>query len=268
MSGLTLSEIWIYPVKSFSGIRVKHALVKPKGLEYDRRWMLVDENGKFITQREHPHMALFDLAIQDQQIIISARSNGKQLTIPLVAPEVNEIQKVVIWDDEVEVVEPDENYSQWFSDQLNLKCRLVFFPEANIRNVDPRYATNNEQVGFADGYPILIIGQSSLNDLNSRMDEPVEMRRFRPNFVFTGGQPYEEDDWKNFSIGSSRFMGVKPCARCVLTTVNPQTGQKGREPLLTLSKYRREGNKILFGQNVIALNHNNQIHEGDEITLG
>ncbi|HNU42889.1 MAG TPA: MOSC domain-containing protein, partial [Cyclobacteriaceae bacterium] len=105
------------------------------------------------------------------------------------------------------------------------------------------------------------------NDLNSRMDEPIEMRRFRPNFVFTGGQPYEEDNWRNFNIGTNRFKVVKPCARCVLTTINPQTGQKGREPLFTLSKYRREGNKLLFGQNVIALNHNNQIREGDEITL-
>lgn len=266
MSALILSEIWIYPIKSFAGIRLKKALVKPKGLEYDRRWMLVDEKGKFITQREHPHMALFDLVIQDQNIVINSRTSGQQLTIPLVAPEIHQTQKVVIWDDEVEAVEPDINYSQWFSEQLNLKCRLVFFPEANNRNVDPKYVSNNEQVGFADGYPFLIIGQSSLDDLNARLEEPIEMKRFRPNFVFTGGRPYEEERWKNFIIGRSLFKGVKPCARCVLTTVNPQTGQKGREPLLTLSKYRREGNKILFGQNVIALHHE-YIHEGDEITL-
>ncbi|MCE7863823.1 MAG: MOSC domain-containing protein [Bacteroidetes bacterium CHB5] len=267
MPALILSELWIYPIKSFAGIRVKQAVVKPKGLQYDRRWMLVDENGKFITQRENPHMALFDLAIQNQQIVISARLTGKQLVIPLVAPEIKEVQNVVIWGDEVEAVEPDKNYSQWFTEQLNLKCRLVFFPEANKRDVDPHYASNNEQVGFADGYPILIIGQSSLNDLNSRLDEPIEMRRFRPNFVFTGGQPFEEDNWRNFNIGTNRFKVVKPCARCVLTTINPETGQKGREPLFTLSKYRREGNKLLFGQNVIALNHNNQLREGDEITL-
>lgn len=265
MARLTLSEIWIYPIKSLAGIRVKHARVKPKGLEHDRRWMLIDETGRFITQREHPQMALFDLSIQDQRIIIINRKNSLQLSIPVSVTTGHEHQST-IWDDAVTTVEPDTAYSAWFSDQLNIKCRLVFFPENNIRNVDPKYVFNNEQVSLADGYPFLIIGKSSLQDLNNRLEIPVEMKRFRPNFVFTGGQPFEEDSWKNFKIGSGMFKGVKKCARCVLTTVDPETGTRGREPLFTLSQYRKIENKIFFGQNVIALSEN-QINEGDEIIL-
>lgn len=266
MSPLILSEIWIYPIKSFAGIRVKQASVKQKGLEHDRRWMLIDEAGRFITQREHPQMALFDLSINNQQLTVTNRKNSQYLTIPVSVPTGQNHQSVV-WDDVITTVEPDPACSNWFSAQLGFNCRLVFFPEPNVRNVDPKYVTNQEQVSLADGYPFLIIGQSSLNDLNSRLDEPVEMKRFRPNFVFTGGQPFEEDSWKDFNIGFGKFKGVKKCARCVLTTVDPQTGERGREPLLTLSKYRKVENKIFFGQNVIALGEN-LIYEGDEIVLG
>ena len=265
MSSLILSEIWIYPIKSFAGIRVKQASVKQKGLEHDRRWMLIDEAGRFITQREHPQMALFDLAINNQQLTVTNRKNSQHLTFPVSVPAGQNHQSVV-WDDVITTVEPNPAYSKWFSAQLGFTCKLVFFPEQNVRNVDPKYVTNQEQVSLADGYPFLIIGQSSLDDLNSRLEVSVEMKRFRPNFVFTGGEAFEEEGWKNFSIGLGKFKGVKKCARCVLTTVDPQTGDKGREPLLTLSKYRKVENKIFFGQNVIALSENT-IHEGDEITL-
>jgi uncharacterized protein len=264
MSRLTLSEIWIYPIKSLAGIRVKQANVKQKGLEYDRRWMLVDETGRFITQREHPQMVMFNLSLLERELVIT--KNSAQLTIPINV-EAGESRKVTIWDDAVEAIEPDPTYSQWFSDHLGFKCRLVFFPEINIRDVDPKYVFNQEQVSLADGYPYLIIGQSSLQDLNNRLEVPVEMKRFRPNFVFTGGEAFEEDSWKEFSIGSGKFKGVKNCARCVLITVDPQTGEKGREPLSMLSTYRKRENKIFFGQNVIALSEN-KIYEGDEIRLG
>lgn len=265
MPQLILSEIWIYPVKSLAGIRVKRAMVKQKGLEHDRRWMLIDETGRFITQREHPEMALFDLSLHNQQLTVTNRKNSQQLTFPVSVP-MGQNHQSTIWDDVVTTIEPSPTYSNWFSAQLGFSCRLVFFPEPNVRNVDTKYVFNQEQVSLADGYPFLIIGQSSLDDLNSRLKEPVEMKRFRPNFVFTGGEAFEEDNWGNFRVGSTKFKGVKKCARCVLTTVNPQTGEKGREPLLTLSKYRNTENKIFFGQNVIALGEN-QIEEGDEITL-
>ncbi|MBN8577765.1 MAG: MOSC domain-containing protein [Cytophagales bacterium] len=266
MSERTLSEIWIYPIKSFGGIRLKQARVLPKGLEHDRRWMLIDEAGRFITQREHPAMALFQLTMQGNQLTITSRRTSAQLSIPLSAPT-GQAYPCVVWDDAITALEPSARWSSWFSNQLGFTCRLVFFPEENVRAVDPKYVANNEQVSLADGYPYLLIGQSSLDDLNSRLKTPVEMQRFRPNFVVAGGVPYEEDTWKEFEIGTLRFKGIKRCARCVLTTVNPATAEKGPEPLFTLSRYRKEGNKIFFGQNVIALRDNQFVREGDEITL-
>ncbi len=251
MSTLRLSEIWIYPVKSLSGIRVQEAVVMDKGLKFDRRWMLVDEHNRFLTQREYPQMALFQVSLNNQQLHILHRKNSADIEFPAFATTGTEY-KATIWDDEVTTLEPSPEVSTWFSDQLNMNCRLVYFPEPNSRPVDERYATNHEHVSLADAYPFLVIGQASLDDLNTRLSSPVPMKRFRPNFVFTGGKPYEEDQWRDFSIGEMNFTGVKNCARCVLTTVDPETGTKGKEPLATLSQYRNQGNKILFGQNAVA----------------
>lgn len=268
MARLTLSEIWIYPVKSLAGIRLKRANVKQKGLANDRRWMLVDEAGRFFTQREHPEMSRFQLAMDKGQLIIWNRFEAdNQLVISDPEPSnQDKLIPVTIWDDEVEAAEVSEGYSQWFSDQLKMKCKLVFFPEINKRDVDPDFAIKNEQVSLADAYPFLIIGQSSLDGLNKRLKNPVPMNRFRPNFVFTGGEAHEEDTWKKFRIGRNRFVGVKPCSRCVLTTVDQLTGVKGTEPLATLATYRKQGNKISFGQNLLAIDHD-EIQEGDEIEL-
>jgi len=264
MSKYILSEIWIYPIKSLGGIRLKTAKVMEKGLQHDRRWMLIDENNRFMTQRVQNEMALFKQTMDSSQLTIQFRDNV--LTIPLNSPIIDEPILSNVWDDAVTVFEVRREYSDWFSLHLDFKCRLVSFPEFNSRPVDARYKINDEHVSLADAYPFLIIGQSSLDDLNSRLERPVPMNRFRPNFVFTGGQPYEEDEWKNFTIGNNHFAGVKPCARCVLTTVNQDTAEKGKEPLLTLSKYRRQGEKVLFGQNVLAIDHN-EIYEGDEISF-
>lgn len=251
MSTLRLSEIWIYPVKSLGGIPMKEAVVLDKGLTFDRRWMLVDEHNRFLTQREYPQMALFQISLHDQQLHILHRKNSAVIEFPAFATTGAE-HKATIWNDEVTTLEPLPEISAWFTKELNMNCRLVHFPEPNPRPVDADYATNHEHVSLADAYPFLIIGQASLDDLNKRLPSPVPMKRFRPNFVFTGGKPYEEDQWRDFSIGEVNFTGVKNCARCVLTTVDPETGIKGKEPLATLSNYRNKGNKILFGQNAVA----------------
>ena len=260
-----LSEIWIYPVKSLGGIRLKSAQVLEKGLQYDRRWMLIDDAGVFMTQRVYPKMALFKVALEvtAKQLMITFHQD--QLAIPFhQTTSITLISK--IWDDVVEVREVSETCSSWFSERLGLKCKLVSFPEENLRPVDPLYKVNDEQVGLADGYPFLIIGEQSLADLNARLQRPVPMNRFRPNLVFNGGVPYEEDTWKHFTIGRNRFVGVKTCGRCILTTVNQDTGEKGIEPLYTLAQYRKQNNKICFGQNVVATDHL-EIMEGDEITV-
>ncbi|MBL7858028.1 MAG: MOSC domain-containing protein [Cyclobacteriaceae bacterium] len=255
----TLAEIWIYPIKSLGGIRLEHAFVQEKGLRYDRRMMLVDESGMFLTQRFHPQMALCKVALEQQHFTIT--HHNKFITLPLTPPLVPGNLEVKIWDDTVTALEVGGPYSSWFSQALGISCKLVYFPETNPRPVDPDYKIHDEQVSLADAYPFLIIGQSSLDDLNSRLTIPLPMNRFRPNFVFTGGTPYEEDQWKYFSIGKVNFAGVKNCKRCVVTTIDQETGEKGSEPLLALSQYRKRDSKVIFGQNLVAL-------EGGEISVG
>lgn len=264
MPRLTLTEIWIYPIKSLGGIRLSTAKVMAKGLELDRRWMLVDADGNCLTQRAHPIMSLFKLKVLKTQLTIEYRDDS--IHLELNNPPASNPLSVTIWDDTVSTFEVNPSHSEWFSNRLGIPCKLVYFPEENDRPVNPKYHVNNEHVSLADAYPFLIIGQSSLDDLNARLSDPVPMNRFRPNFVFTGGSPYEEDTWRNFSIGSNRFVGVKPCDRCVLTTVNQETAEKGIEPLKTLSSYRKSNNKVYFGQNLVALEQK-QVSVGDTIEL-
>src|SRR5687768_2917355 len=241
MAALTLSEIWIYPIKSLGGIRADRATVREKGLEHDRRWMLIDNAGVALTQRTHPAMALFKVAIDGPQLSIDYTKDQKKISsTQFLMSEARPGKgiKARIWDDDVQVLEVDPTTSAWFSDNLRVTCKLVAFPEKNPRQVDPRYAVHNEHVSLADAYPFLIIGQGSLNDLNKRLPEAVPMNRFRPNFVFTGGEAFIEDRWRNLSIGNIRFVAVKKSDRCVLTTVNQDTAEKGQEPLRTLSSFR------------------------------
>lgn len=256
MNSLTLSEIWIYPVKSLGGITLETATVRKKGLQYDRRWMLVDANGVALTQRVHPEMALFKPSIANEQLEIEYRKPGRSVSRAVVRISSRPSGPAItaeVWGDQVEVHEVDPDISEWFSTLLNINCRLVVFPEKNPRSVDNRYCIADEHVSLADAYPFMIIGQKSLDDLNGRLAEAVPMNRFRPNFVFTGGNAFAEDTWKDISIGSLRFVTVKKCDRCVLTTVDQETGEKGIEPLKTLSGYRKTGNKVYFGQNMVAL---------------
>ena len=247
----TLSEINIYPIKSLGGIGLQTAEVEERGLKFDRRWMLVENENKFITQREHPQMALLQVAIEEAGLSIKHKiKNTEKLFIPFnyVHPETRD---VIIWNDLVSGSFYDQSIDEWFSDILNVKCRLVHMPDSTIRKVNPERA-KNKIVSFADGYPFLIIGQASLKDLNSRLAEHLPMNRFRPNLVFTGGKPYEEDRWKNFKIGGAKFRAVKPSVRCVITTTNQETGDRTHEPLLTLSKYRKINNGVIFGMNLVC----------------
>ena len=264
MSGLRLTEIWIYPIKSMGGIRLNSAKVEGKGLKFDRRWMLVDENNTFITQRKISRLALFKLEMKLDFFLV--RFKNESIELPFYTQQISQPILATIWDDQVNTVEVSEKCNEWFSEKLGFRCKLVSFPEENTRLVDPIYAISQDHVSLADGYPILAIGQSSLDDLNQKLGVPVSMDRFRPNLVFTGGQPYEEDSWKEFTIGMNKFMGVKPCSRCVLTTIDQLTGEQGKEPLATLASYRKRENKIYFGQNVISIDHH-EIHEGDEVKL-
>lgn len=266
MTPIVLKEIWIYPVKSLGGIRLDTALVKRKGLQYDRRWMLIDKNGVAMTQRVHSAMARFKVRIEAESIYIDYKEGGRVLSSKSFSVTERLPQPIIaeVWGDRVEVNEVKRDISEWFSDLLGSACRLVVFPEEKPRPVDEDYRVGDDHVSLADAYPFMTIGQASLDDLNRRLTEVVPMNRFRPNFVFEGATAFAEDNWKDLSIGHLRFVAVKKCDRCVLITVNQDTGEKGAEPLRTLSSYRRVHNKVFFGQNLIALDEGN-VSVGDRI---
>lgn len=246
----TLSEIYIYPVKSLGGIALKEAEVTDRGLKYDHRWMVVDQNNKFFTQRTHPQMALVAVDIKQDNLIFRNKKSSEQFEIKLDESDGKKLS-VIVWDDTVEALHVNSMIDEWLSQTLNVKCKLVYMPFEANRYVDKQYAANNEITSFSDAYPFLIIGQSSLDDLNNRLMEKVPINRFRPNFVFTGGFPFEEDVMKKFKIGEVIFYGVKPCSRCVVTTVNQDTAEKKEEPLKTLSSYRSFNHKVMFGMNLL-----------------
>jgi uncharacterized protein YcbX len=193
-------------------------------------------------------------------------SSENKLVLPLVPGNIGEKILVKIWDDDCEALLMSKEVNKWFSSQLGIRCSLVYMPDSTERRVDPKYAINNDITSFSDAYPILIIGQASLDDLNSRLTEPIPVNRFRPNIVFTGGTPYEEDEMEHFRINNLDFYGVKPSARCVVTTTNQETGIAGKEPLKTLATYRAKNNKVYFGQNVL-MKGVGKINVGDPIEM-
>jgi uncharacterized protein YcbX len=247
---LIVSQLFIYPVKSLGGIEVSSAFLTERGFEHDRRWMLVDANNRFISQRELSGLALLQVSIIDQGLKVTYK-HGKEETIIPFEPLMTDHVFVTIWDDICLAQLVSETLNEWFSRILSFPCKLVYMPDSTHRKVDVNYASNDEITSFADGYPLLIIGQSSLNELNKKLAEPLPIERFRPNIVFTGGTPHEEDLLEYFTISEINFYGVKPCARCVITTVDQQTAEKGKEPLKTLATYRLKNSNVYFGQNLL-----------------
>ena len=265
MRQIILSEIYIYPVKSLGGISVTSALAEERGLKYDRRFLLVDEHNMFMTQRDFPEMALLKLSFEENGFKVFNSKEGSQIILPFVSDS-TEIVSVNIWDDVCNAVKVNHELDNWFTKALNKKCSVVYMPDEEERIVEKKYINENHIVSFADAYPYLIIGQSSLDDLNTRLKTPLPINRFRPNFVFSGGEPYEEDNWKDFKINNIDFRAVKPCARCVITTTNQNTAERNSEPLKTLSLYRKIDNKVMFGMNVICKN-NGTVSVGDRVFL-
>lgn len=265
-----LSEINIYPVKSLAGITLKESKTERRGLEFDRRWMLIDEKNKFLTQREFPKMATVKPEILADGLQVS---RGKDvLAIPF-EPLNGETKTVQIWQSKCKAKVYENVINEWFSDVLETNCKLAVMPEETHRKVNYFFRIDkDDHVSFADAYPFLLIGENSLADLNSRLDEDLPMNRFRPNFVVSGSEGFAEDGWKKIRIGESIFHIVKPCARCVMTTIDQNAGEKdGKEPLKTLAKFRiprRSVKKnILFGQNLIAEKAGMVLRVGDKIEV-
>lgn len=236
------------------GIRLESAVLEERGFQHDRRWMLVDESGIFLSQRTYPQMALLQVTIQADGLQVSHKQNEKLILHIPFAPETEKVIPVTIWEDTIEGQVVSDLISAWFSKVLGIPCSLVKMPESAQRRLKEKHAVNRESVSYADGMPYLIIGQESLNDLNARLEIPVPMDRFRPNLVFSGGSAFVEDEWKTVKIGVATFKVTKPCARCVMTTIDQCSAMKSKEPLKTLASYRTIDNNVMFGQNMLVLN--------------
>ncbi len=246
-----VSALYIHPVKSCRAIEKTSARLEAFGLQHDRRWMVVDENGLMLTQRKKPRMCLIQPEVTATGLILKT-SSANHLSVDL--PLANKKIKVKVWDDECQAFDAGDDAAHWLSDFLETTCRLVYFPDDEIRQVDINYASAGDKTAFSDGFPLLLISQASLDDLNSRLAAPVTMNRFRPNIVVTGCGAFAEDSWERIRIGETEMRVVKPCSRCVIPSINIETAVKEDEPVKTLVSYRKRDNKIFFGQNVIANN--------------
>lgn len=249
-----LSGLYRYPLKSAAGESLQETRLDALGVLGDRRWMVVDaESGRFLTQRLLAQMTQLRARWQGaEQLLLSAPGMPDlQVAVP---DQQAALRGVSIWRDSLQVPDAGEAAALWLSQWLGRACRLVQVPESRARQVDTAYAEPGEKVAFADGFPLLLIGQASLDDLAARVGRPLEMLRFRPNLVVAGSAPYAEDGWKRIRIGELEFRVVKGCSRCIMTTLDPQTGARStdREPLNTLKAYREREGEVYFGQNLIA----------------
>jgi uncharacterized protein YcbX len=262
---MRLTEIWIYPVKSLGGIRLASAKVTQRGLQYDRRWMVVDENGVFLTQRRFPKMALIDVSFTPEGFMLSQRMTGSRVIIPF-QPVRSQPLHVKIWSDTLTADTVSTEADNWLTHTLGKPVRIVEMRESSHRSMDSHNASQNERVSFVDDFPYHAVGQASLDDLNSRLVTPVGIERFRPNFVFGNTMPFAEDHWKRICIGNIAFELASPWERCMITTIDPSTAEKTSEPLRTLSTYRKNDKKIYFGHNLINLGEG-VINEGDVVQV-
>ncbi len=244
----TLASLHVYPIKSCAGTSVEAWRADALGFAFDRRWMVVDEESIFLSQRELPRMSLIKPEMKDGRLSINA-PNMPTLEVPFEADGARSSARV--WGDVVETTAAGDEANGWFSEFLRFPCRLVRLPDDAVRSIDPDFADPEDRVHLADGFPFLLISEASLENLNERLDTPLPMNRFRPNLVVRGIEPFAEDGWKEIRIGEMFFRVVKPCARCAITTVEQTTGEKGKEPLTTLAAFRKVGGEVMFGQNLI-----------------
>ncbi len=250
---ITVSSLIYYPIKACRGFEVDVAQVGRMGLQHDRRMMVTTPEGECLTQREYPRLALVSPKLRNGTVELSAANyDSLQVGVQTSGTPVT----VKVWESrDVHAIDQGEEAAQWFSDWLGKAVRLVHIAAGYKRLVNEKWAVHeDDHTGFADGYPILLASEEGLADLNSRLESPVPMNRFRPNIVVRGGAPFAEDTWNRINVGDVELAVVKPCARCVVTTIDKETLEKRREPLKTLGKYRKNELGAIFGQNVIPLN--------------
>jgi uncharacterized protein YcbX len=260
-----LSAIHLFPVKSAAAIPLSSASLDDFGLQHDRRWMVVDEQGRFVTAREVARLALLRIVLEDAALVLSSVEAGV-VRVPLECANGAPRRSVRVWKDEVSACDVGDEAARFVSHHLGMDARLVRMPDDTLRQVRLDYARPGDQVGFADAFPLLVIGEGSVAELNRRLDAPLPMLRFRPNLVVAGTAPHEEDTWRRIRIGDVELDVLKPCDRCVVTTIDQTTGVAGKEPLRTLATYRRSNGKVYFGKYAVHRGRG-PLQVGDEVTV-
>jgi len=266
---IEITELYIYPVKSLAGINLKKSELSKLGLQNDRRWLIVDKNGLFMSQRTTAKMATIKTKIYDNQLTLSY--NGEDILIPNTSKQ-NPNISVTVWKDSLDAQHVSDKVDKWLTNILDQPCHLVYMPKNSQRQIDTNFAQDKQYVSFADAFPLLLVSQASIDDLNNRLEKPANINRFRPNIVVDGIKAFEEDSWKEFSINSIDYLVAKPCSRCLMPSINQQTGKQDNIKLLSvLNKYRKFGRKIKFGVNILykdpAKVNNHYIRVGDTINL-
>lgn len=263
----TVTALYRYPVKSLRGHALDAAVIGARGIDGDRRWMTVDADGRFLTRREMPDMALFDVRVEGDGLVFDHPVLGSHRT-PCPADTAPQIE-ARIWSDTVGVRMADAETNAYLSRGLGRPVRLVFQGDEGVRPVSPKYAVPGDHVSLSDGYPLLIVTRASLDVLNEALAVPVSIERFRPNLVVDGGAAWSEDRWRRIRIGGVTFRTPKLCSRCIIVTQQPLTGARleGNEPLATLRRLGRMAKGgVMFGQNAIPEN-DGVIVPGDRVEV-
>ncbi|MFD5268145.1 MOSC domain-containing protein [Streptomyces sp. NPDC058335] len=272
MGNAELLSIHVHPVKAFRGQSPREAVVEPWGLAGDRRWALIDHGGRVVTQRQQPRLARAAAELLPGGGVRLSAPGREPLTVSV--PQPIGTVSLEMFRDKVEGVLADEAAHAWCSAYLGADVRLVHMDDpATRRAVDPEYGLPGETVTFADGYPLLVTSAASLDALNSLIargehaaEGPLPMNRFRPNLVVAGTEPWAEDGWSRLTIGDVGFRVAKTCGRCVVTTTDQSTAERGKEPLHTLGRHRRLGGKLVFGQNLVPLSRGT-VRVGDQVEI-
>lgn len=262
---MQIDSLYVHPLKSAAPIRLQEAELDERGIRWDRRWMIVDERGVFVTQREHPELALVRTALEHGALRLS-RPGEADLRVPFEPPEGSEPTRARVWGDTCDVIRIGGEASAWLGDLLQRRVSLVFMPDDTHRQVNTSYAPTGRRVGFADGFPLLLLCRETFADLERRASEPLVIERFRPNLVVSGAEPYAEDRWARIRAGQRSLDLVKPCSRCTITTVDPRTAERGREPLRTLATYRQMAGQTWFAWNALH-DGPGTLRVGDAVTV-
>ena len=260
---MNVHSLFLYPVKSLAGIPMDSFSLDDFGPVGDRRWMIVSESGQFVTQRLNPELARVTTRFDGPDVIISIPGEGEFRLTPG-----SRVGPARVWRDQVDVPSGPVSAADALSRFCGKPLHFVYMSDEIFRRVDPQWVPAYRRVSFADGFPFLVTNQASLEELNSRLEQPVDMRRFRPNIVISGAGAWDEDHWTSLTIRDVSLSLVKPCSRCIMTTVDPDTGARSpdRQPLATLSDYRKTPGGVIFGSNGVH-NSNGTLSVGDPVSL-